>query len=78
MCLNKQLRDHNHRVELYVKDLNYWINFYKTHMGFHLIKMEASTALLWDGYTLLEIGEEQETTGRTSKQTLEIGEYRAC
>ena len=79
MCLNKQPMDNNHRVELYVKDLNYWINFYITQMGFNPVKIEDSTALLSDGYTLLKIRKEgRKRTEKRNPETFKAEKCRIC
>jgi len=47
----------NYYMELHVNDLEQWIKFYTVNMGFSLIKVKKSLALLSDGRTLLKLQE---------------------
>lgn len=68
MCLT----NNTYYIELHVEDLNHWVKFYTTSMGFRLVKAKGRAALLSDGHTLLEIckndpevGEEKDSTSST-------------
>ncbi|HWP47404.1 MAG TPA: VOC family protein [Candidatus Limnocylindrales bacterium] len=58
-----------HYIKLQVTDLETWIKFYTTDLGFEPLYRDKFTVLLSDGYTILKLWEDEsqmrEVTGRS-------------
>jgi catechol-2,3-dioxygenase len=60
------LSNHEHYLELQVNDLEIWVKFYTTGLGFEPLYRDEFTVLLSNGYTILKLWKDDlQTAGAT-------------